>query len=170
MATTTVPRFSTFLWFERDAEQAVAFYTSLFPDARLTATTRWGAGGPGPAGGVMTVGFELGGQRFTAINGGPHYTLTAAVSIVVSCTTQAEIDRYWDALTAHGGKAVQCGWLQDRFGLSWQVLPATLGALLADPDPARAARVGTAMLSMQKIDLAALERAHRGEGPQEDRR
>ncbi|MGE0815985.1 MAG: VOC family protein [Vicinamibacterales bacterium] len=168
--TAVTPQFGTFLWFQRDAEQAAEFYTTLFPDARITATTRWGAGGPGPAGSVMTVAFELGGQRFTAINGGPHYTLTGAVSIVVSCATQAEIDRYWAALTSGGGTAVQCGWAQDRFGLSWQVLPASLGALMSDPDPARAGRVGKALLAMQKIDLAALERAHRGEEPLEERR
>jgi predicted 3-demethylubiquinone-9 3-methyltransferase (glyoxalase superfamily) len=160
---TSTPGFSTFLWFDQQAEEAVRFYTSLFPNARITRTARWGEGGPAPKGSVMTVAFELGGQVFTALNGGPHYHFTPAVSIVVSCETQEEIDRYWAALIADGGKAGQCGWLEDRFGLSWQIVPTRLGELLTDADPARAARVGQAMMSMGKIELATLLRAHQGQ-------
>jgi predicted 3-demethylubiquinone-9 3-methyltransferase (glyoxalase superfamily) len=158
----TPPTFSTFLWFDRDAEQAAEFYTTLFPNARITNVSRWGEGGPAPKGSVMTIAFELDGQRFTAINGGTHYKLTPAVSVVVSCETQAEIDRYWDALIAGGGAPSRCGWLQDRFGLSWQVIPAELGALMADPDTVRAGRVGQALMTMEKLDLGGLRRAHQG--------
>ena len=118
------PSISTFLWFERDAEAAAELYTSLIPDSRITKVARWGDGGPVPKGSVMTVAFELAGHPLTAINGGPHYKLTPAVSLVVSCETQEEIDHYWDALLADGGKPSMCGWLTDRFGLSWQVIPA----------------------------------------------
>lgn len=154
---------STFLWFEQNAEAAAEFYTTLFPDSRITKLTRWGDGGPAPKGSVMTVAFELAGHPLTAMNGGPHYKLTPAVSLVVTCRSQAEIDHYWQALLADGGKPSRCGWLEDRFGLSWQVIPAALGDLLSDPDPAKAARAGQAMMGMVKIDLAALERAHRGD-------
>jgi predicted 3-demethylubiquinone-9 3-methyltransferase (glyoxalase superfamily) len=157
------PSITTFLWFERNAEVAAEFYTSLLPNSRVTKVTRWGDGGPVPKGSVMTVAFELAGQTFTALNGGPHYKLTPAVSLAMSCETQDEIDRYWDALLADGGKPSMCGWLEDRFGLSWQIVPATIGELLGDPDPAKAARTGQALMTMQKLDLAALQRAHRGE-------
>ena len=157
------PSIATFLWFDRNAEVAAEFYTSLFPNSRVSKVTRWGDGGPAPKGSVMTVAFELAGQTFTALNGGPHYKLTPAVSLAVSCETQDEIDRYWDALLADGGKPSMCGWLEDRFGLSWQVVPSAIGDLLADPDPARAARTGQALMTMQKLDLAALQRANRGE-------
>jgi predicted 3-demethylubiquinone-9 3-methyltransferase (glyoxalase superfamily) len=159
----TTPSISTFLWFERNAEVAAEFYTALFPNSRLTKIARWGEGGPAPKGSVMTVAFELAGHPLTAINGGPHYKLTPAVSLVVSCDTQDEIDRYWDALLADGGKPSRCGWLEDRFGLSWQVIPSSIGELLTDADPAKAGRVGQALMTMQKLDLAALQRAHRGE-------
>ena len=161
----STPTFSTFLWFDQQAEEAARFYTSLFPNGRITRVARWGEGGPAPKGSVMTVAFELDGQSFTALNGGPHYKLTPAVSIVVACETQADIDRYWDALTVAGGKPGQCGWLEDRFGLSWQVVPANLGELLTDSDPARAGRVGQAMMRMSKIDLPTLLHAQRGETP-----
>jgi len=157
------PSITTFLWFERNADVAAEFYTSLFPNSRVTKVTRWGDGGPAPKGSAMTVAFELAGQTFTALNGGPHHKLTPAVSLAVSCETQDEIDRYWDALLADGGKPSMCGWLEDRFGLSWQIVPAAVGDLLGDPDPARAARTGQALMTMQKLDLAALQRAHRGE-------
>jgi predicted 3-demethylubiquinone-9 3-methyltransferase (glyoxalase superfamily) len=157
------PSISTFLWFERDAEIAAELYTALFPDSRITKVSRWGDGGPAPKGSVMTVAFDLAGHRLTAINGGPHYSLTPAVSLVVSCETQDEIDRYWHALIAGGGKPSRCGWLVDRFGLSWQVVPSALGELLTDADPAKAARVGQALMGMEKLDLAALRSAHRGE-------
>lgn len=154
---------TTFLWFDRNAELAAEFYTSLFPDSRITKVARWGDGGPAPKGSVMTVAFELAGQTFTALNGGPHYKLTPAVSLAVSCNTQDEIDRYWDALLADGGKPSMCGWLEDRFGLSWQIVPAMIGDLLGDPDPVKAGRVGQALMKMQKLGLAELQRAHRGE-------
>jgi predicted 3-demethylubiquinone-9 3-methyltransferase (glyoxalase superfamily) len=157
------PSISTFLWFERNAETAVEFYTTLFPNSRITKVARWGDGGPAPKGSVMTVAFELAGHTLTAINGGPHYKLTPAVSLVVSCETQDEIDHYWDALLADGGKPSMCGWLEDRFGLSWQVIPSVIGDLLTDANPAKAARVGRALMAMQKLDLAMLQRAHRGE-------
>jgi predicted 3-demethylubiquinone-9 3-methyltransferase (glyoxalase superfamily) len=159
----TTPSISTFLWFERNAEVAAEFYSGLFPNSRVTKVARWGDGGPAPKGSVMTVAFELAGHTLTAINGGPHYKLTPAVSLVVSCETQEEIDHYWDALLADGGKPSMCGWLEDRFGLSWQVIPSAIGELLTDPDPAKAARVGGALMTMRKLDLAALQRAHRGE-------
>ena len=121
-----------------------------------------GDGGPVPKGTVMTAAFELADQTFVAMNGGPHHTLTPAASIVVSCETQEEIDRYWDVLTGDGGRPGQCGWLEDRFGLSWQVVPSTLGDLLADTDPGKAARVGRALMTMTKLDIDALRQAHRG--------
>jgi len=157
------PSISTFLWFERDAEVAAEFYTGLIPDSRITKIARWGDGGPVPKGSVMTVAFELAGHSVTAMNGGPHYKLTPAVSLVVSCQTQDEIDHYWDALLADGGKPSMCGWLTDRFGVSWQVVPSTIGALLTDADSSKAARVGQALMAMQKLDLGALQAAHRGE-------
>jgi len=159
----TMPSISTFLWFDQHAEIAAEFYTSLFPNSRVSKIARWGEGGPAPKGSVMTVAFELAGHPLTAINGGPHYKLTPAVSLVVSCETQDEIDHYWDALLADGGKPSRCGWLEDRFGLSWQVIPASIGELLTDADPAKAGRVGQALMAMQKLDLATLQRAHRGE-------
>lgn len=161
--TINTPSISTFLWFERNAEAAAEFYTTLFPNSRITNVARWGDGAPAPKASVMTVAFELAGHAVTAINGGPHYTLTPAVSLVVSCETQDDIDHYWDALLADGGKPSRCGWLQDRFGLSWQVIPARLGDLMTDADPAKAARVGQAMMRMEKIDLAALREAHAGD-------
>jgi predicted 3-demethylubiquinone-9 3-methyltransferase (glyoxalase superfamily) len=159
----TTPSVTTFLWFNHNAEVAAEFYTSLFPNSRITKVARWGEGGPAPKGSVMTVAFELAGQTFTALNGGPHYKLTPAVSLVVSCNTQDEIDRYWDALLADGGKPSKCGWLEDRFDLSWQIVPAAIGDLMGDPDPVKAGRVGQALMKMQKLDLAELQRAHRGE-------
>jgi predicted 3-demethylubiquinone-9 3-methyltransferase (glyoxalase superfamily) len=148
-----------FLWFDADAEQAVELYTSLFPGSRVTATTRYGAAGPGPEGGVMTMQFELNGQKFVALNGGPAHRFTEAVSFVVECESQEEVDRYWEALTADGGEEGPCGWLKDRFGLSWQIVPTALPRLLTDPDPAKAQRVMGAMLQMKKIQIAELEQA-----------
>lgn len=157
------PSITTFLWFDHQAEPAAEFYTGLIPGSRITNVVRWGDGGPAPKGSVMTVAFELGGQAFTAMNGGPHYRLTPAVSLVVTCETQQEIDHYWDGLLRDGGRPSMCGWLEDRFGLSWQVVPTAIGGLLSDADPAKAARTGQALMQMQKIDMAALLRAHRGE-------
>ena len=152
-------RIATALWFETAAEQAVAFYAGLFDDATITKTTRFGEAGPGPAGSVMSVEFVLRGQRFLAINGGPTYRLTPAASILVTCETQEEIDGLWEKLI-DGGRAMQCGWLEDRFGLTWQIVPAGLDEMLGDE--ARSPRVFEAMMPMVKLDKAALEAAYRG--------
>jgi predicted 3-demethylubiquinone-9 3-methyltransferase (glyoxalase superfamily) len=153
---------SPFLWFDTQAEEAAKFYVSLFPNSRILNTSRYGEAGPGPAGSVMVVEFELNGQRFMALNGGPHFSFTEAVSFSIDCDTQDEVDHYWSKLS-EGGQEVQCGWLKDRFGLSWQVNPVILGKLISDPDPVKAARVASAMLKMKKFDIPTLERAHRGE-------
>jgi len=143
------------LWFESRGEEAAAHYVSLLPDSRITHELRQG-------GGVLFVEFTLAGQRFQALNGGPHYKLNPAASISVSCATQAELDRLWDALL-DGGEAMACGWLTDRFGVSWQIVPDNLQTMMADPDPARAARAFAAMQSMVKFELAALGAAWSGE-------
>jgi predicted 3-demethylubiquinone-9 3-methyltransferase (glyoxalase superfamily) len=149
-----------FLWFDAQAEEAAALYTSIFPRSKITNVQRYGAAGPGPEGAVMTVEFVLDGQRFTALNGGPqHFSFNESVSFVIDCADQAEVDHYWDKLTSGGGEPGPCGWLKDRYGLSWQVVPARLPQLLADPDPGRAQRATEAMLKMSKIDIAALEAA-----------
>jgi predicted 3-demethylubiquinone-9 3-methyltransferase (glyoxalase superfamily) len=153
---------TTCLWFDTQAEEAATYYTSIFPGARLGPVSRYGEGGPRPAGLVITAEFELNGQRFVALNGGPQYTFTEAISFQIPCADQAEVDYYWDRLTADGGQPGPCGWLKDKFGVSWQVIPAVLGSLLGDPDPAKAARATQAMLAMGKLDIAALERAHAG--------
>ena len=150
------------LWFDTQAEEAAAFYTSVFPDSRIVGVARYTEAGPGPAGSVMTVDFELDGQRFVGINGGPQFTFSEAVSFQVTCADQAEVDRYWDALLAGGGEEGQCGWLEDRYGLSWQVVPAGMDELFADPDPQRARRAMEAMLGMRKLDVAALRAAADG--------
>jgi predicted 3-demethylubiquinone-9 3-methyltransferase (glyoxalase superfamily) len=150
-----------FLWFDGRAEEAATFYVSLFDDAEITDVQRNPPGAPGSPGEVMTVGFRLADQRFTALNGGPQYPFTPAVSFFVRCDDQAEVDRLWDALT-DGGQEQPCGWLVDRFGLSWQVVPARLMELLGDPDPVRAQRAMQAMLQMRKIDVQALEDAADG--------
>ncbi len=152
------------LWFDDCAEQAADFYVSIFPDSRVVRTLRYTEAGPGKPGTVVTVEFELQGQRVVGINGGPQFTFTEAVSFEVPCQDQAEVDRYWDLLLQDGGTAVQCGWLKDRFGLSWQVTPVGLADLLDDPDPERARRATEAMLSMVKIDLAAVQAAADGAG------
>lgn len=153
---TTPNKFTTFLWFDDAAEQAATLYTSIFEDSRIVSRM------PGPGGKPQGVTFELGQQRFIAFNGGPHYKLTAAASIFVSCETQEEIDGYWEKLLADGGKATRCGWLEDRFGLSWQIIPSALPSLLGDPDRARAGRAMQAMLGMQKLDIAELKKAAAG--------
>ncbi|MDT0266452.1 VOC family protein [Streptomyces sp. DSM 44915] len=152
----------THLWFDNQAEEAAAFYTSVFDDSRVLEVQRYSAVGPGEAGSVMTVEFELNGQRFIALNGGPGFPFTEAISLYVDCVDQAEVDRYWALLTADGGQEVQCGWLKDRFGLSWQVVPRELIELTADPDREKAARVTQAMLGMVKIDVEALRAAAAG--------
>jgi predicted 3-demethylubiquinone-9 3-methyltransferase (glyoxalase superfamily) len=151
------------LWFDGQAEETANFYVSLLPDSRVDAVLRSPADNPStPAGAVLLVEFTLAGQKFTGLNGGPQFPFTEAVSFSIDCEDQAEVDRLWDALTADGGKPVQCGWLKDRFGLSWQIVPKRLPELLADPDPARARRTMEAMMQMVKIDVAALERAADG--------
>jgi len=148
------------LWYDDNAEEAVNFYTSIFDDARIVETSRYGEGAPLPAGTLLTATFDLAGQRFMAINGGPHDSFNDAVSFYVSCETQDEVDRYWDALLADGGKPTQCGWLKDRFGMSWQVIPEALPRYLNDPDPQKAQRVMAAMLQMVKIDVDELTAAY----------
>jgi predicted 3-demethylubiquinone-9 3-methyltransferase (glyoxalase superfamily) len=155
-------KISTFLWFDSEAEEAARFYTSLFDDSRILGVNRYGESGPGAAGGVMTVEFELAGQRFVALNGGPAHPLTEAVSIYVDCVDQAEVDALWEKLTADGGEPGPCAWLKDRYGLSWQIVPRALVEMLGDPDPARSARVVEAMMSMTKIDVQALRDAYAG--------
>ena len=149
---------SPFLWFDTQAEQAANLYVSIFKNSRIVKIARYGDAGPGPKGSVMTVEFELNGQRFIALNGGPHFKFNEAVSFSVECQTQAEVDEYWSKLS-DGGVEGQCGWLKDKFGLSWQVNPTILGEMLADPDPAKARRAMEAMLKMKKIDIAALKKA-----------
>lgn len=143
------------LWFNGEAEEAANFYMSIFPDAGITMISRYGEGMPFPAGTAMMVEFTLAGQRFQALNGGPQYTLTEAVSLSISCKDMGEVDHYWYALTA-GGSESMCGWLKDRFGVSWQVVPEGIGTLMSDPDDGRRARAAQAMMGMRKLDLAAM--------------
>jgi predicted 3-demethylubiquinone-9 3-methyltransferase (glyoxalase superfamily) len=159
MPTPGTPKIGTCLWFDRNAEEAVNFYVSLFADSRIVSVTRYGKTGPGPEGSVLTITFELAGREFVALNGGPHFRFNEAISMFVQCDTQAEIDRLWETLL-EGGEAQQCGWLKDRFGLSWQILPSSMDRMLRDPDPKRSERVMTAMLQMVKLDIAQLERAY----------
>lgn len=147
------------LWFNGEAEEAATFYTSIFPNSRILAVSRYGEGAPFPAGTALMVEFALDGRRFQALNGGGGRPHSEAISLSVACVDAAEVDRYWTALTTDGGKEVQCGWLTDRFGISWQVVPNGLEALIADPEPARAARAMEAMLGMKKLDLAAMRAA-----------
>jgi predicted 3-demethylubiquinone-9 3-methyltransferase (glyoxalase superfamily) len=155
-------RITPFLWFDSQAEEAANFYVSVFNNSRVLGIVRYGDAGPGPAGSVMTVAFELDGLTFTALNGGPLFKFSESLSFVVSCETQADMDALWQALSA-GGQQDRCGWLKDRYGLSWQVVPALLPQLLGDEDPAKARRTMQAMLKMGKLDIAALQRAHAGE-------
>lgn len=156
---------SPFLWFDHEAEEAAEHYVSIFDNSRILAVARYGEGAPAPAGTAMSVSFELDGTAFQALNGGPAFHFTEAVSFVVRAETQAEIDRLWERLTSGGGEPGQCGWLKDRYGLSWQVVPPTLAELLGDPDPARAGRAMQAMLTMGKLDIAALRAAADGPLP-----
>ena len=157
-----MPKITPFLWFNDKAEEAANLYVSIFPNSKMLSVSRYGDAGPGPKGSVMTVAFELDGEPFTALNGGPNFTFTPAVSFVVHCDRQQEIDDYWAKLTA-GGKPVQCGWLEDKYGLSWQIVPKVLMRLLQDTDPAKSQRVMKAMMQMVKIDIAQLEAAAAGE-------
>ena len=147
------------LWFDGNAEEAVNYYLSVFPEAKLGEVSRYGEGMPMPAGTVLVANFTLLGQEFGAINAGPEFKFTEAVSFMIDCKDQAEVDYYWDKLTANGGEPSQCGWLKDRFGLSWQVVPSALGELMTNPDPAKANRVTQALMQMGKIDIATLEAA-----------
>lgn len=156
-------KITPFLWFDGNAEEAVNLYTSIFKNSKIEALTRYGAGGPGPEGTVMTATFQLDGQKFMALNGGPHYTFSPAISFVINCETQEEVDWFWEKLTEGGGEAVQCGWLRDKFGVSWQVVPTVLGELMTDKDAQKAQRVLEAMLQMVKIDIATLKRAYEGQ-------
>ena len=157
--TNRVQKITPFLWFNDKAEEAVKFYTSVFKNSKVTTIARYGDAGPGPKGSVMTVGFQLEGQEFIALNGGPVFSFTPAVSFVVNCRTQAEVDRFWEKLS-EGGEKGQCGWLKDRYGVSWQIVPTVLGKMVSDSDPARSNRVMQAILKMTKIDIAALKEAY----------
>ena len=151
-------KITPFLWFDGNAEEAMNFYTSIFRNAKVGSISRYGEAGPGPAGSVLTASFELEGLQFTALNGGPHFKFNEAISFHVACESQAEVDYFWDRLGA-GGQIQQCGWLKDKFGVSWQIVPTALPRLLGDPDRTRANRVMQAMLQMKKLDIAALERS-----------
>jgi len=152
-------KITPFLWFDSNAEEAVNFYISIFRNSKLLSISRYGEGGPGPAGTVMTATFQLEGQEFAALNGGPQYKFTEAISFFVNCETQKEVDDLWEKLS-QGGEKGQCGWLKDKFGVSWQIVPTVLGQMLNDKDPQKSQRVMQAMLQMKKIDIAALTRAY----------
>jgi len=155
-------RISLCLWFDGQAEEAANFYVSIFNNSKITAVSRYGEAGPGPKGSVMVIGFELDGRAFTALNGGPMFKFTEAISMIVHCETQAEVDYYWEKLSA-GGQEGRCAWLKDKFGVSWQIVPTALIELMQDKDAAKSARVMRAMLQMTKIDIAGLRRAYEGE-------
>ena len=147
------------LWFDTEGEEAANFYTSVFKNSKVLDVTRYGEAGPRPAGTVMTVSFVLDGQEFVALNGGPDFKFNEAVSFLVNCETQEEVDEYWTRLTADGGEPGPCGWLKDKYGLSWQIVPSALNELLSDPDPGRSQRAMKAMLQMSKIEIEALRKA-----------
>ena len=155
-------KITPFLWYDNNAEEAANFYTSVFKHSTILNIARCGDGGPGPKGTAMTVTFQLEGQEFIALNGGPHYTFSPAISFFVNCETQVEVDELWEKLSA-GGKDLQCGWLKDKFGVSWQIIPKALMELMSDKDPAKSQRVFKAMLQMVKIDIEGLKRAYRGD-------
>jgi predicted 3-demethylubiquinone-9 3-methyltransferase (glyoxalase superfamily) len=155
-------RITPFLWFNGTAEEAMNLYVSVFKNSRIVEVSRFEGDGPGPSGQVMTATFELEGQQFMALNGGPEFPFNEGVSFFVNCETQSEVDELWDKLCADGGQASQCGWLKDKFGLSWQIIPTALGRMLGDPDPVKSKRVMQAMLQMHKIDIATLEQAYSG--------
>ena len=155
-------KITPFLWFDTNAEEAVDFYLSVFKEGKINRVLRYTEAGPGPAGTVLTIGFEINGQEFTAINGGPTFKFTEAVSFAISCETQEEIDYYWEKLIECGGAPSQCGWLKDKYGLSWQVVPPVLIDMLADDDVEKATRLMNAMFTMQKLDIAKLTEAYNG--------
>ena len=152
-------KITPFLWFNNDAEEAVNFYLSIFKNSRVVNMSRWGDSGPGPKGAVMSVTFELNGQEFMALNGGPTFKFSPAISFFVKCETQQEVDDYWEKLSA-GGTKERCGWLKDKYGVSWQIIPNALGKFLQEKDPAKSKRVMNAMLQMDKIDIQGLQRAY----------
>lgn len=154
-------KITTFLWFDNNAEEAVNFYVSVFKNSKINKVSRYGDAGPGLKGSVMVMNFQLEGQEFTALNGGPVFKFTPAISLSVDCITQEEVDEFWNRLSA-GGRTDQCGWLQDKYGLSWQIVPRALGELMADKDPVKANRVMQAMLKMTKLDIKKLEEAYAG--------
>ncbi len=157
-------KITPFLWFDGKAEEAALFYTSIFKNSKILNVSRYGDAGPGPKGSVMVVSFQLEGQQFTALNGGPQFKFSEAFSFVVNCETQKEIDEYWNKLTSGGGRESECGWLKDKFGFSWQIVPAVLGKLMSG-DPKKANRVMQAVLQMKKLDIATLEEAAEGKVP-----
>jgi predicted 3-demethylubiquinone-9 3-methyltransferase (glyoxalase superfamily) len=152
-------KITPFLWFDDKAEEAMKFYTSIFKNSKIGRFTRYGEGGPGPKGTVMTATFQLDGQEFIALNGGPRFTFTEAISFVVNCETQEEVDEFWEKLS-EGGATQRCGWLQDKYGLSWQIVPTVLGKLLQDKDAEKSKKVMEALLKMDKIDIKALRQAY----------
>jgi predicted 3-demethylubiquinone-9 3-methyltransferase (glyoxalase superfamily) len=154
-------KITPFLWFDKQAEDAAKFYVAIFRNSKITATTRYGEAGPGPKGSVMTVAFNLDGVDFVALNGGPQFKFTEAISLLVNCETQPEVDDLWEKLSA-GGEKSRCGWLKDKFGLSWQIVPTGLAQLLQDKDPVKSRRVMEAMLQMDKLDIRKLKQAHAG--------
>ncbi len=154
-------KITPFLWFDDQAEEAAKFYTSIFKNSKMGTMTHFGEEGPGQPGSVMTVAFQIEGQEFTALNGGPHFDFTPAISFFVNCETQAEVDELWEKLS-EGGEIEQCGWLRDKYGVSWQIVPGILIEMLQDEDPEKARRVTAAMLQMQKIEIEILEQAYQG--------
>jgi predicted 3-demethylubiquinone-9 3-methyltransferase (glyoxalase superfamily) len=154
-------KITPFLWFDNQAEEAMNFYVSIFKNSKIVSVSRYGDAGPGPKGSVMTATFQLDGQEFIALNGGPHFKFTEAISLFVKCQTQHEVDDFWEKLS-QGGQKSQCGWLKDKFGLSWQIVPTILGELLGDKDREKSKRVMQAMLQMTKIDIKGLKRASEG--------
>lgn len=155
-------KITPFLWFDDKAEEAMNFYVSIFKHSSVCSISRYGSAGPGPEGTVMTAAFQLEGQEFVALNGGPIYTFSPAISFVVNCESQEEVDYYWDKLS-EGGEQIECGWLNDKYGISWQIVPVILAELVSDPDPVKSQRVMKAMLQMKKLDIAGLKKAYEGE-------
>jgi predicted 3-demethylubiquinone-9 3-methyltransferase (glyoxalase superfamily) len=155
-------KITTFLWFDQNAEEAIRFYTSIFKDSKVLSESRWAEGGPVPRGTLMTATFQLAGQEFMALNAGPRFKFNEAISLFVRCDTQAEVDELWNKLCSDGGQPSRCGWLKDKYGLSWQIIPTVLNEMLNDKDPAKARRVTEAMLKMDKIDIARLQQASGG--------
>lgn len=152
-------KITPFLWFDNQAEEAARFYTSVFKNSKILNVSRYGDSGPGPKGSVMVVNFQLDGQEFTALNGGPRFQFSEAFSFVVNCENQREIDEYWSKLTAGGGQESMCGWLKDKFGFSWQIVPTELGKIMSHTDPQKANRAMEALLKMRKLDIATLKAA-----------